>query len=942
MGESRVSGNFEIQLNRTQIDRKLLTPDSRNSALHPARFVSVRTCFLATAATGLALFGEPQRAFSQTVVPPSSGPCVVTGTTATCTGDVSSGIDADNPLTTLNVNNVTQDITPASGIDGIEFHSSVDQDITINSNTGSSSITATGGATGIDAQLGSFGSSVDGNITVTSEGNVTGDRDGINADHFGNGDITVTSTGDVTTGTGYGIDASHEGEGDTTVTSTGTIDADNDGINAFNRNSGSVFVTSTGNITARTDIGIDASAGSGDMAKVTSVGNITAEDEGIEASSRLNVTVSSTGNIVSNTEDGIEAEADQLVNTTGTTSVTSVGNITAEEDGITATAERGTIVVNSTGDITANTGSGVQSIIGTSGSSIVTLISGTVQGGTGSGSGVSLESVSGVSSTLNNSATLSAQSGLAVSGQDGDDTVNNSGTITGNVTLGAGTNAFNNQSGGTFNSGSTVTLGSGNSLTSAGDLSPGGSATVGNTALTGNLIQTSEGTMTITVDTTAGTADRVDVTGTATLAGTVTPNVINPTRGLQSTTILSASGGTTDSGLSLSASPALQASLSYPNANDVVLSTSIDFSAGGLNSNQASIGRSLNTAFDAGQGDLQPILNALLNNVSGTQAYMAAIDQLSAEIFLNTETASLFAANDFSNRLFSCDVAGDGLNALSQGQCVWVRPQGRITSRSGDNDAIGFDEYSGGLSAGTQVAIAPNWYAGIGLGYERSSISTDADADSQGNRYSAGAALKYQNGSMLFAAAISGGIDDYDTERTVNFGGLNLLADSDHKITHVTGQVRAAYLLEHGTWFAKPQIDVNLTYLNREGVTESGGGAANLSVSGSSDTFFSITPALEFGNEIKLSETAFLRPYVRAGLSYFPDSDLSTSASFLNAPAGTSAFTNSTDFGDVFANVAVGATALFDNGATLKLAYDGAVSSDTQQHAFSLKGSLKF
>ncbi|MBO6894040.1 MAG: hypothetical protein JJ866_19020 [Roseibium sp.] len=244
----------------------------------------MQATLLAFAVSSPFLLSGPQRANAQTVVPPSSGPCTVSGTSATCTGDVSSGIDANSPLTSLTVNNVTQNITPASGVDGIEFHSTVAQDITINSDTGSSSINATGGASGIDARLGSFGTPVDGSISITSNGDVTGDRDGINADIFGNGDITVTSTGNIATGTGYGIDASHEGEGDTTVTSTGDIDADNDGINAFNRNSGSVFVTSTGNITARTDIGIDASAGSGEQARVTSTGNITAEDEGIEAS----------------------------------------------------------------------------------------------------------------------------------------------------------------------------------------------------------------------------------------------------------------------------------------------------------------------------------------------------------------------------------------------------------------------------------------------------------------------------------------------------------------------------------------------------------------------------------------------------------------------------------------------------------------------------------
>ncbi|WP_418068125.1 autotransporter outer membrane beta-barrel domain-containing protein [Roseibium porphyridii] len=287
-------------------------------------------------------------------------------------------------------------------------------------------------------------------------------------------------------------------------------------------------------------------------------------------------------------------------------------------------------------------------------------------------------------------------------------------------------------------------------------------------------------------------------------------------------------------------------------------------------------------------------------------------------------------------------MAGEGLSAINQGQCVWVQPRGRFTRQDNDGQSIGYDENAGGIAGGAQVSFAPNWFAGVGLGYESASLNTDSNADSTSNRFSAGVSVKYQNGPLLLSTAISGGIDDYDTDRTVNFGGLNLVATSGHRVSHVAGKIRAAYLFEHGTWFAKPQLDIGFTYLHRGSVTERGGGAANLSVSGSSDTYYSITPSVELGNEINLSEGGVLRPFVRAGVSFYPDDDSSLSADFLNAPAGVGSFTNSSDFGNVFADVSVGATALFENGAALKLSYEGALSSDTQQHGFLLKGSLAF
>ena len=113
----------------------------RGTAGRPAgaRF---RNAFLGTVAAGalsLALGG-----------PALAGPdaCTIdgTGTIETCTGNQSAGIAIASPttVTTLNVNNLTTAIAPASGTDGIGFSSA--GDVTITSNTGAFGITTTGSA----------------------------------------------------------------------------------------------------------------------------------------------------------------------------------------------------------------------------------------------------------------------------------------------------------------------------------------------------------------------------------------------------------------------------------------------------------------------------------------------------------------------------------------------------------------------------------------------------------------------------------------------------------------------------------------------------------------------------------------------------------------------------------------------------------------------------
>ena len=64
----------------------------------------------------------------------------------------------------------------------------------------------------------------------------------------------------------------------------------------------------------------------------------------------------------------------------------------------------------------------------------------------------------------------------------------------------------------------------------------------------------------------------------AALAGKVAVTLTSlPTTAVQSYLILQALGGVTDNGLSLTASPVLHATLTYPNATDVVLGIAVDF-----------------------------------------------------------------------------------------------------------------------------------------------------------------------------------------------------------------------------------------------------------------------------------------------------------------------------------------------------------------------------
>ncbi len=816
-----------------------------------------------------------------------------------------------------------------------------DGDITVSSTGHVTSLAAGSAAINADANRNN-------NITINSMGNVTASgalSNGIRGVQTDTGNVVVSSVGDISAVQGTGIFAS---------TSTGNLNVQSNGkISAVSgifapMVSGNVNVTADGSMTASTPAtgsGIHASTVFGNS-NINNRSNLTDFATGLFATTAAgSVTVENSGAITSAFSGIFASTAD------GNAIVRNTANITADLAPIFANTSSGNLSVTNIGNLTAlgTNGHALEIQVGNSGfTSITDLADSTLQGGSGTGAGILVTSVAGATDTLNTSGinTLSALSGTAITGGPSNVVINNTGvlnTVTnGAVNLGGGANAFNNRFGGVFNSGAVVNIGAGNAFTNESMLSPGGSGNRFTTDLTGNLVQTGTGEYLVDVDMGAATADLVNVSGTAVLAGNVRPIFTNLTTTPNQVTILSAAGGTTNNGLGLLASPVVQASLGFPNANDVVLNYNLDFTAPGtdLNRNQTELVNYLSTAYGLGPGGLDDILLALINGPTDTATYRDALNQLLPEIYLNSETATLFASQDFSDDLFSCPQYGAA--AIAEGQCYWVRPQGGILNVDGTFENVGFDDTAGGLSAGAQIEFASNWHANVGFGYTYGKLDTDAGASSSVTRYQGGLAVKYQNGPWLLGGAVSGGIADYDTTRAISIGGFAASAGSDHKVSFVTGQARATYEARFGDVFAIPSLDVQWSYLDRDGLTETGGGAANLSVSGSSGSYFAISPAVEIGRTFVRNEDTQVRPFVKTGLTYFPDTDFDLTAQFVAAPAGIGTFSSTTDLDDLFFDLQAGVEILKKNGMSVSLGYQGMISQNTGMHSADAKGTFRF
>jgi len=601
----------------------------------------------------------------------------------------------------------------------------------------------------------------------------------------------------------------------------------------------------------------------------------------------------------------------------------------------------------------------------------VKIDAGKVIGGSGSGTGVHL--IGGGNNTLTNFGTITAANGLAGTAILGEsvpagtisaaigtqtlalisnptaiianNTVSNAGVIIGNVDLGPGKNAFNNQTGGTFNAGAMVKLGAGNTLNNSGDLSPGGKRVIQTTALTGNLVQTSTGRITVDVNPVAGLADRINVSGTAQLAGQVVVNPINAQSSPSAAplTILHADGGVTNAGVTLVEPATVTYQLKFPDPNDVALQTAIDFAPFGLNRNQTAIGQNFNAIQAAGIPPALLSITQALISLPDVQSLGQAYDQLSPETYADNEIAQYFAGLHFADSMMSCSVPDGRYAFTSEGQCMWARVGGRFLNLNPTAQNLGFSETAFQLAGGAELALQPDWFAEFALGYDRANEATsDSLATSHGDRLHAGGAIKYNPGPLLLSAAIYGGYGWYDTSRQMNFDNFGALAQSNSTISHIGGQLRASYLLDQGSWYVKPLIDLNLSHIALNGFSEHGAVGANLIVSGTDNTLFTGSPAVEIGTQMEMPDGNFLRPFARAGLTAFNNTNFAVSAMFAGAPAGVASFRVATGIDTVLGDVSVGANLLSKDGWSMKLSYDGHYGSRVRDSGFQLKASIRF
>ncbi|MDQ7968608.1 MAG: autotransporter domain-containing protein [Oxalicibacterium faecigallinarum] len=409
---------------------------------------------------------------------------------------------------------------------------------------------------------------------------------------------------------------------------------------------------------------------------------------------------------------------------------------------------------------------------------------------------------------------------------------------------------------------------------SGGTLSPGNS--IGTLTVTGNLSFAPGAIYRVETDA-AGNSDRVNVSGTALLNGSV---MALPAAGNYSTntryTILNAGGGfegTSFSGVS-SALAFLTPHLSYDD-NNVYLRlqrNDLAYASVAHTRNQVAAANALQKASADAAGDMLTALDAV-NNLSAGQA-PAAYDRIGGAglVALRRAGASFatglgnqvqarlravgtaasaqslngvqLAANDRIDDLMpALAQAGNGKLTLAGGlpventrQGFWLRGYGTDQDTDGDGNAAGTRIKEAGISVGFDTRVRDDLVVGAAFSHGDADVRATFEETGKSRGNAAAVYASYASGPWSVNGNLTLAHHANRMQRRIQVGSLDRTASArfDSRTVAVYGEI--TYDLLQATWTLQPLAGLAVTRNKADSFTETGADALNLQVAAQSAT----------------------------------------------------------------------------------------------------------
>ena len=504
-------------------------------------------------------------------------------------------------------------------------------------------------------------------------------------------------------------------------------------------------------------------------------------------------------------------------------------------------------------------------------------------------------------------------------------------------------------SGNGLNTGITVT----NGVNNSGVLNVGSTNTG---SITGNYTQSGTGTYAVGVTNTAtGSHGLLNVSGTASLAGTLNASVTGRTYYGTGTNIVIVNAGTRVGNLSTGGTTITVDGLTYQTINsngtnllETVQGNQVVLVSGGNNqstylaatqsqNNTSAYGAAamLDTIsnsqenWQATGSSMQQVLNKLNSDgITGGQARVS--NDISQTLPVIIGASSLETAQTVSVVNKIVQDRQDTIRGLSSGdgfmatKDFWIKGVGSFAKQGDINNVSGYSANTGGLAMGVDKEFSPSSNAGAFLAFANGNISSNssvAPSSIKANTYLVGAYGDYKlTNALTWNYQADVGLTNNNETRNINFMGWTANGNYNSTNAHVGTGIKDVMPLDDKTRFI-PSARIDYTSINSNGYSESGANALNLNVN--SQTYNQLVTSANLRLDRDIAEKLTVSANIGAGYNPLNNNVQITSAF---QGGGTSFVTNGLNVSPWLYNAGIGITGQIAKDMTLNVRYDAQFS----------------